>query len=186
MGAALSRAWSAVSGRWLAPRPSFEFHYALDNHSIRLLRFVAPREYRFDPMATSLLATMHRLDDLAEYVAWPYTWPPTPRMTDTGIWSSSARQRATAPRPSESHGAAQVPSLHWYFNDDVRHVWIDAICTNQADVEKRAAQGGIMDRIYRGAFSTAIWLGKETSDSDKAKANGQRRLPLGTLPLRDR
>lgn len=75
---------------------------------------------------------------------------------------------------------------HWHFNDDVQHVWIDAICTSQADVEKRAVPGGIMDRIYSGASSTAIWLGKETPGSDKAKENVQRRLPLGTLPLRDR
>lgn len=84
MGAALSRAWRAGAGRWLAPKPPFEYHDALDSHSIRLLRFASPMWYHFGLVAPRLLMTTHRLDDLPKYVAWSYTWvPPPPRMTDS-------------------------------------------------------------------------------------------------------
>lgn len=40
------------------------------------------------------------------------------------------------------------------------YIWIDAICINQQDLEERAAQVRIMDRIYRIASYTVVWFGR--------------------------
>jgi hypothetical protein len=39
-------------------------------------------------------------------------------------------------------------------------IWIDAICINQADMEERAVQVRIMDKVYSKAAHTIIWLGR--------------------------
>lgn len=38
-------------------------------------------------------------------------------------------------------------------------IWIDAICINQDDLEERALQVRIMDKIYSQAAETIVWLG---------------------------
>jgi len=43
----------------------------------------------------------------------------------------------------------------------VRTLWIDAICINQADVKEKSAQVELMPQIYRSAIRTLIWLGKD-------------------------
>ncbi|KAK4234443.1 heterokaryon incompatibility protein-domain-containing protein [Achaetomium macrosporum] len=40
------------------------------------------------------------------------------------------------------------------------HIWIDAICINQHDIDERASQVRIMDKIYKTAAHTIIWLGR--------------------------
>ncbi|KAK4120457.1 hypothetical protein N657DRAFT_648950 [Parathielavia appendiculata] len=39
-------------------------------------------------------------------------------------------------------------------------IWIDAICINQNDMEERALQVRIMDKVYSKAAYTIIWLGR--------------------------
>ncbi|KAJ8125307.1 hypothetical protein O1611_g8331 [Lasiodiplodia mahajangana] len=53
--------------------------------------------------------------------------------------------------------------------------WIDAICINQEDAEERGSQVSgtcsqvaVMDKIYQGAVSVLIWLGKEDKYSPRA------------------
>jgi len=53
-------------------------------------------------------------------------------------------------------------------NDEVRQLWIDAICINQGDTEERNQQVPRMDRIYGGAQNVCIWLGEEGEDSKLA------------------
>jgi hypothetical protein len=47
-----------------------------------------------------------------------------------------------------------------------RCLWIDAICINQNDVQERAQQVQIMDRIYASARHVIAWLG-ESVDADE-------------------
>jgi hypothetical protein len=41
-------------------------------------------------------------------------------------------------------------------------LWTDALCINQADVEERSAQVGIMRNIYKAAHSVWMWIGGES------------------------
>lgn len=44
--------------------------------------------------------------------------------------------------------------------DRQRLIWIDAICINQADIEERGSQVGIMGEIYSKAEQVLIWVGE--------------------------
>lgn len=51
--------------------------------------------------------------------------------------------------------------------EDVRVVWADAICINQADAEERNRQVSMMGDVYRTASSVLVWLGvNEVDDED--------------------
>jgi hypothetical protein len=55
---------------------------------------------------------------------------------------------------------------HLRKEDRIRRLWIDALCINQADIIERNQQVSQMDRIYKEAFTVAVWLGRE-SEHDK-------------------
>jgi hypothetical protein len=38
-------------------------------------------------------------------------------------------------------------------------IWIDAICINQRDLEERAPQVHMMDRVYSQVLQVIVWLG---------------------------
>ena len=52
--------------------------------------------------------------------------------------------------------------------ENVRELWIDAICINQEDNDEKARQIPLMRRIYEGSIQTLVWLGKSTSESRPA------------------
>ncbi|KAF4637025.1 hypothetical protein G7Y89_g1065 [Cudoniella acicularis] len=62
-------------------------------------------------------------------------------------------------------------------------IWIDAICINQEDLLERNSQVQIMDRIYRNAETTHIWLGPEDDFSLPALLviDALERAPPGSL-----
>ena len=55
-------------------------------------------------------------------------------------------------------------------DDQPRHLWVNAICINQADSQERSQQVRQMFHIYHRARKVNVWLGDGTSDSDKALA----------------
>jgi hypothetical protein len=46
-------------------------------------------------------------------------------------------------------------------------IWIDAVCINQSDIDERNNQVNMMQRIYGGALSVFVWLGKSTWNSKR-------------------
>lgn len=52
-------------------------------------------------------------------------------------------------------GGARQTRIH------ARNIWIDAICTNQADPTERGSQIGLMRDIYSSAKTVIVWLGEE-------------------------
>jgi hypothetical protein len=53
-------------------------------------------------------------------------------------------------------------------HNEVRQLWIDAICINQKDTKERNQQVPRMDKIYGGAANVCIWLGESSDDSKLA------------------
>lgn len=47
-------------------------------------------------------------------------------------------------------------------------LWVDALCINQADLDERSHQVGIMGEIFRSASSVIAWLGIAADGSDVA------------------
>ena len=50
----------------------------------------------------------------------------------------------------------------------VGHLWIDAICINQSDIQERNAQVAMMGDIYAAADKVLVWLGDENWSSKVA------------------
>ncbi|KAM7214711.1 Heterokaryon incompatibility protein (HET) domain containing protein [Rhypophila decipiens] len=44
---------------------------------------------------------------------------------------------------------------------DADHIWLDAVCINQADLAEKALQIPLMANIYRSASSVEVWLGRD-------------------------
>ncbi|KAK3354048.1 heterokaryon incompatibility protein-domain-containing protein [Lasiosphaeria hispida] len=71
------------------------------------------------------------------------------------------------------HSVAVTRNLHdalmaLWLRPDVRYVWIDALCINQASPLEKQHQVPLMDRIYSRATSVLIWLGPAANDSGRA------------------
>ncbi|KAH8747408.1 heterokaryon incompatibility protein-domain-containing protein, partial [Hyaloscypha sp. PMI_1271] len=54
------------------------------------------------------------------------------------------------------------------FIDDIKHIWIDAICINQKNPVERGQQVQLMSEIYQTASQVLIWLGMSNMDSRTA------------------
>jgi Heterokaryon incompatibility protein (HET) len=48
----------------------------------------------------------------------------------------------------------------------LRIVWCDSVCTNQDDLDERAAQVRRMAELYKHAHRVIVWLGPATEDDD--------------------
>ena len=53
-----------------------------------------------------------------------------------------------------------------YLGDKRLLLWADSVCINQADVQERSHQVGLMHSIYRCAEFVGIWLGESADESD--------------------
>ncbi|KAH8594817.1 heterokaryon incompatibility protein-domain-containing protein [Bisporella sp. PMI_857] len=125
--------------------------------SIRLIR-LHHRLYPLTPDQYAIECTFFTADlaSSPSYEALSYEWGPAnppkgsfpvllngvPREIQENLWWALFHLRTTKPRA----------------------LWIDALCINQDDVEERNYQVGLMEQIYRKAWKTLIWLGREHED----------------------
>ena len=58
--------------------------------------------------------------------------------------------------------------VHLRHQIDPRHLWVDALCINQLDVQERNHQVAQMGEIYRQATRVVAWLGISDSQSSQA------------------
>lgn len=96
------------------------------------------------------------LDDKPEYEALSYAWG------DASAVHSILLDGASFVIPHSAWSALYALRSC----DQVRTLWIDAICIRQDDLAKRAAQLKLMGLIYRQAYSVRVWLGAD-DDADK-------------------
>lgn len=68
--------------------------------------------------------------------------------------------------PIRSNLAAALYQLRK--RDDIRILWIDAVCINQSNEEERNHQVALMTEIYRFATKVLVWLGGEDANSSLA------------------
>ncbi|PMD37662.1 hypothetical protein L207DRAFT_431959, partial [Hyaloscypha variabilis F] len=56
-------------------------------------------------------------------------------------------------------------ALHYLrYVSSERHLWIDAICVNQQDLDKRSQQVKRMSSIYTLATRVVAWIGEEENE----------------------
>ncbi|CAH0041733.1 unnamed protein product [Clonostachys rhizophaga] len=168
MGAFFSKIWSVVS-RCVARSP-FAYPDALGRDSIRLVQFIKPKWYTFGLQSPRLVLSAYPIHDLPKFVALSYTWG-HPHNQSPGVIKAYQQHFPIYVNNQQFHVLRNLKealsSLLWFweFNDDVQHLWIDAICINQDDIAERAAQVSIMDQIFMRAQTTAVWLGQSNPGS---------------------
>jgi len=58
--------------------------------------------------------------------------------------------------------------MHGPLFGNTTHLWVDAICINQKDLDERAAQVKIMGQIYSNSNGVMVWLGKSLPKTKRA------------------
>lgn len=172
MGATLSRLYNTLFG-YRHRSLKFAYHKPLGPFSIRLLTIVRPKWYTSNLVAPKLRINTYSLDNLPNYVALSYTWGPAhdampARGYDEGDKVPVLLNERSFPIFPNLMDALYALRRIWDFDDDVQHLWIDAICINQQDLAERAAQVEIMNQVYKRASSTVVWLGKGDSQTKPA------------------
>lgn len=100
------------------------------------------------------------MDECPKYVALSYAWGRPPENCTVTI---NGRRHL-------------VRKNLWRFLREARHtypgktthLWIDALCIDQSNLDERAEQVAIMATIYQSAASVTIWLGPSYAGSDVA------------------
>ncbi|KIX97622.1 uncharacterized protein Z520_06400 [Fonsecaea multimorphosa CBS 102226] len=129
----------------------------LPDGSIRLLH-LQPRSVS-DFITCNLVAT-HVEDDMPAFEALSYTWGD---LTITTAISCDGL-------------SLQVHSNAWHALSELRHeqdvrvLWIDALCINQEDVAERNVQVQMMREIYGRASCVLVWLGRQMDHTDQVFA----------------
>ncbi|KAI8712135.1 HET domain-containing protein [Fusarium sp. LHS14.1] len=98
------------------------------------------------PQIPSVTLTTYQISDATtpRYNALSYTWGPP---------------RRNAPRICVKTNLYDA-LLHLCQYCPGKPVWIDALCINQSNMAERQPQVSIMNKIYNGASTVLIWLGK--------------------------
>lgn len=100
-------------------------------------------------------------DTPAIYEALSYVWGTTRDPVDIKIGPSGSDRLAIT-----QNLATALPYLR--YENEIRTLWIDAICINQQDLRERSSQVRMMGDIYRSADRVVIWLGTEKDNSAQA------------------
>ncbi|KAH8896592.1 HET-domain-containing protein [Thozetella sp. PMI_491] len=120
---------------------------------IRLFPFGQP-----DGMVHCSLETRSLLED-SHYNAISYAWG-DPTATEELSCNHTVVRVGKALHSVLSNMCLWLPE-----SDKHLELWIDGLCINQSDLEERSSQVLIMDKIYRKAVTTIVWLGPEADDS---------------------
>jgi hypothetical protein len=136
-------------------RPSFEYQPIDAAGEIRILVLQPAHEFS-DPLCTTTF--VHNVADYnsASYACVSYSW--------------GALHKYVVLKYNDQYIqiTAHVDTMLRYLRSATRpvHLWIDAICINQADEKEKAVQVLSMGRIYSRASEVLVWLG-EATDKDQ-------------------
>jgi hypothetical protein len=112
---------------------------------IRVLTLL-PGSFR-DPIQCRL--TVKRIEEQPQYDALSYMWG-DPLAAQWCTLDSDEQFPITV--------SLDLALRHVRLQDDVRHLWVDAICINQSDIKERNNQVSLMKEIYSGAQTVRVWI----------------------------
>lgn len=144
-----TRFLDSISASWHSPHT----HDPLKHRdSIRLLQLVPGLED--SPIVCKLLDA--KKTEAPSFEALSYTWRPPKHSCKIQIADSGGFLRITR----NLHDAL----LALRHSQEMRTLWIDAICIDQANIEERGHQVAHMRDIYRRATRVLVWLGREKAE----------------------
>jgi len=142
------------------------------NHELREIRCVTllPGS-RDDPVACELVYTSIKndLDTHIDYTALSYCWGNVKDTMEIILHGSSMNQSSRT-RKEQTNASFRITrnlyiALKALRNDRRQHLWIDAICINQQNLQEKTHQVQLMAKIYSSAESVLVWLGPHDLDS---------------------
>jgi hypothetical protein len=143
-----STATQGTAGFTQPPLPDSErFYTTLGPQEIRLLR-IEPANHG-SPISCSL--ERHLLSEAPQYVAISYCWGPQEPSKTINLCGAHDFKVST----HLYHGLCRFRSA-----EEVKFIWVDALCINQSDPGERSHQVGQMRSIYGQAWHVLIWLGE--------------------------
>ena len=135
-----------------APGASIYVYEPLPPRCVRVLRRVKSA-LEADDLRMVFDFVVCRLDDASlphpRYAAISYCWGDLP--ADSHLVLSDGSYLPITAKAAQILARIAV---------DTDHLWLDAVCINQADVTEKALQIPLMANIYRSASSVEVWLGK--------------------------
>ena len=125
---------------------------------------LAPEEFRLIQLLSGqetdrLIGRLITVDATSapQYVALSYVWGP-PSQEGQNPQLILLDNVAIELRPNLDSAMRALRRLN-----QIIHIWVDALCINQDDVEEKDIQIPLMAKIYRLSDSVAVWLGETTS-----------------------
>lgn len=139
-----------------ATLPAYTYKRLSGSRSIRLIALEVPPD---GATTTPISCSMQEvpLDSAPPFVALSYAWDSQEGTQE--IACDRARLVVTKNCVEALRSIRERP-----FSDE-KHVWVDAICINQAATPEKQRQISIMGDIYRTAASVRVWLGQEDASS---------------------
>jgi heterokaryon incompatibility protein (HET) len=142
------------SGRYVERKVSYEcvppkyIYQPLHSHVHIQIIYLQPSEDPSQPLYCSILQTQ-TVDNVDPYECISYTWGPPIleclHCDDGSVFNIT----------SNLHSAI----VRFRSNSEVRPLWADAVCIDQANVKEKSPQVPLMARIYREARGVLVWLG---------------------------
>lgn len=140
-----------------ATLPAYAYNRLSGSRSIRLITFDARKDGATTTAPISCSMQEVPLDSAPPFVALSYAWDSHEGTQE--IACDGARLIVTRNCVEALHNIRERP-----FSGE-KHVWVDAICINQAATPEKHRQISIMADIYRTASSVRVWLGQEDASS---------------------
>ncbi|KAG7010143.1 hypothetical protein G7Y79_00001g004150 [Physcia stellaris] len=139
---------------------AYQYEQLPDQH-VRLLTLLHPGQFERE-IRLSLACVLLDIDRPPSYHALSYVWGDTDRIKSIIVELGE-----------EDYIHKVTDNLYTALKylrstDQVRTLWIDAICIHQENAEERSAQVARMADIYRSASKVIIWLGPAGDNSDIA------------------
>ncbi|KAK0511293.1 hypothetical protein JMJ35_005866 [Cladonia borealis] len=113
----------------------------------------------FNEAPLSCFLMIVSLSNLPVYEAISYTW-------GEPIFSAWIKCAPRGRLPITENLSTAL--LHLRLADQIRVLWVDAICINQQDLVERSHQVTLMRDTFEGAENVIVWLGEDTGNADKA------------------
>lgn len=146
--------------------PSYRYQPLPDDDSIRLLCLQPSSSHDTDLRGFFELTTVSKCfnDFIDSFTALSYVWG-DPMQTGF-IHIDQCRVKITASLEAALRDMCDSSRVH--------RVWADALCVNQCDDDEKAKQVASMDRIYRSATHTIIYLGPLTPGANRVLESAQK------------
>ena len=154
------------------------YYYPLLDHSRQCIRLLS-----LSPSCDHISCTLDTfpLDAPPPFIALSYEWGPAISQAQCKSIKLNGARMAIRTNLYHALGTFTVHGFPKEVSAEIRHIWIDALCIDQENLQERNHQVNLMAQIYQTAEAVVSWLGpadEHPSDAfmQMASKYGERRV----------